>query len=107
MCIRDRLKTDAGFRVIDPEFCFVGPPEFDLGVLAAHWIFCGGQSNRAAVDRVVNASSQQVSEGLVFGFAGAELIRRLVGVAQLPLNADLQRRTKWLECGIQFLQQSL
>ena len=101
------LKTDAGFRVIDPEFCFVGPPEFDLGVLAAHWIFCGGQADRVAVDRVVNASSQQVSAGLVFGFAGAELVRRLVGVAQLPLNADLQRRTKWLECGIQFLQQSL
>ena len=101
------LKTDAGFRVIDPEFCFVGPPEFDLGVLAAHWIFCGGQANRVAVDRVVNASGRQVSEGLVFGFAGAELIRRLLGVAQLPLNADLQRRTQWLECGIQFLQESL
>ena len=101
------LKTDAGFRVIDPEFCFVGPPEFDLGVLAAHWIFCGGQADRVAVDRVVQANSRQVSEGLVFGFAGAELIRRLVGVAQLPLNADLQLRTKWLECGIQFLQQSI
>ena len=101
------LKTDAGFRVIDPEFCFVGPPEFDLGVLAAHWIFCGGQADRVAVDRVVQANSRQVSEGLVFGFAGAELIRRLVGVAQLPLNADLQCRTKWLECGIQFLQQSI
>jgi len=57
--------------------------EFDLGVLAAHWIFCGGQANRVAVDRVVNASGRQVSEGLVFGFAGAELIRRLLGVAQL------------------------
>ena len=29
------------FFVIDPEFCFVGPPEFDLGVLLAHAVFCG------------------------------------------------------------------
>ncbi len=100
------LKTDAGFRVIDPEFCFLGPPEFDLGVLAAHWIFCGGQADRSTIERVVKASSQ-VSKGLVFGFAGAELVRRLVGVAQLPLKADLERRTKWLQCGIQFLKQSL
>ena len=98
------LKTDAGFRVIDPEFCFLGPPEFDLGVLAAHWIFCGGQADGSAIDRVVQANNRQVAEGLVFGFAGAELVRRLVGVAQLPLNADLQLRTKWLECGIQFLK---
>ena len=101
------LKTDAGFRVIDPEFCFLGPPEFDLGVLAAHWIFCGAESDRSVIDHVVQASNHQVSEKLVFGFAGAELIRRLVGVAQLPLNADLPCRTKWLQCGIRFLQQSL
>ncbi len=101
------LKTDAGFRIIDPEFCFLGPPEFDLGVLAAHWIFCGGHADRSAIDHVVQTSNRKVSEALVFGFAGAELIRRLVGVAQLPLNADLPRRTKWLECGVQFLQQSL
>lgn len=24
--------------VIDPEFCFAGPPEFDYGVMAAHLI---------------------------------------------------------------------
>ena len=101
------LKTDAGFRVIDPEFCFLGPPEFDLGVLAAHWIFCGGPTDRSAIDLVIQGSNRQISEGLVFGFAGAELIRRLVGVAQLPLKADLACRTRWLECGIRFLADSL
>ena len=51
------LKTDAGFRVIDPEFCFLGPPEFDLGVLAAHWIFCGGPTDRSAIDLVIQGSN--------------------------------------------------
>ena len=107
------LKTEAGFRVIDPEFCFVGPREFDLGVLAAHWIFCGGQTDRATIDRVIqtsvshNDSADQISHNLVLGFAGAELVRRLTGVAQLPLDADLSQRTEWIDCGVHFLNLSL
>ena len=107
------LKTDAGFRVIDPEFCFCGPREFDLGVLAAHWIFCGGKAGASTIDRVIDAAvvkadtACQISRQLVFGFAGAELIRRLLGVAQLPFEADLDRRVQWLDCGVQFMKKSI
>jgi len=100
------LKTESGFRVIDPEFCFCGPQEYDLGVLAAHWIFCGGEVDDATVDRVC-ADSTNISRPLIFGFAGAELVRRLIGVGQLPLDADLSRRVKWLECGVRFLRKSV
>ena len=100
------MKTELGFRVIDPEFCLCGPREYDLGVLAAHWIFCGGEASDATIDRVC-ADSAQVSRPLIFGFAGAELIRRLIGVGQLPLDADLSQRIQWLECGVVFLQKSV
>ena len=30
------LKTEEGIRIIDPEFCFFGDPEFELGVTLAH-----------------------------------------------------------------------
>ena len=30
------IRTSAGLRVIDPEFCFFGVPAFDLGVFLAH-----------------------------------------------------------------------
>jgi len=99
------LKTESGFRVIDPEFCFCGPMEFDLGVLAAHWIFCGSEAGDATIDRVCDACRKEVSRELLMGFAGAELVRRLVGVAQLPLDADLATREKWLQCGVTFLEQ--
>ena len=99
------LKTDPGFRVIDPEFCFCGPREYDLGVLAAHWIFCGGEASDTTIDRVC-AGPTQISRPLILGFAGAELIRRLIGVGQLPLEADLSRRVEWLECGVRFLRES-
>ena len=101
------LKTESGFRVIDPEFCFAGPQEFDLGVLAAHWIFCGGKPDSTTIDRVSQAIADEVSTELVKGFAGAELVRRLIGVAQLPLDADLNQRTEWLNCGIEFLKHSI
>ncbi len=99
------LKTEHGFRVIDPEFCFCGPTEYDLGVLAAHWIFCGSEADETTINRVCNGLSR-VSRPLIFGFAGNELIRRLIGVGQLPLDADISRRTAWLDCGVRFLRRS-
>ena len=94
------LKTAAGFRVIDPEFCFAGPVEFDLGVLAAHWIFCDATSDRSTIDRVCKAYGESSADArLVAKFAGVELIRRLMGVAQLPLDADLNQRLQWLKAG--------
>ena len=101
------LKTESGFRVIDPEFCFAGPQEFDLGVLAAHWIFCGSKADASTINRVCEAIAGDVSLERVKGFAGAEIVRRLIGVAQLPLAADLGRRTEWLHCGVDFLKQSI
>jgi len=100
------LKTESGFRVIDPEFCFCGPREFELGVVAAHWIFCGSDASRATIDRVCDRYAKDVSRKQMAGFTGAELVRRLIGVAQLPLDADLTRRAEWLECGVQFLKHS-
>jgi 5-methylthioribose kinase len=89
------LRTAAGPRVIDPEFGFLGCPEFDVGVLRAHLDFAG------AADRSLDAYAPPVGFDPVLaeGFAGVERIRRLLGVAQLPLEADLAQRRAWLEQG--------
>ncbi len=69
--------------VIDPEFCFGGAPEFDYGVLAAHLILAAQE--RALVRRVADAAATAgCDSALVAGFAGVEVMRRLIGVAQLP-----------------------
>lgn len=97
------LHTDAGFRVIDPEFCFAGPPEFDLGILSAHRLFCDAGLGRESVMRDCESyqllADLSLDPLLVHRFAGAEMIRRLIGVAQLPLVADLAQRRRWLEIG--------
>lgn len=99
------LRTADGPRVIDPEFGFLGCPEFDLGVLIAHLHFAGHPGMELpAGDAAASVLSAYVpppgfDPALARAFAGAELVRRLLGVAQLPLDADLAQRERWLETG--------
>ncbi len=69
--------------VIDPEFCFTGPAEFDFGVFAAH-LYLSGNGARVAEARALYG--HPLEEDLWRGFAGVEILRRIGGVAQLPLG---------------------
>ncbi len=88
------LRTRRGVFVIDPEFCLLGFPEYDLGVLYAHLIFARHEDmwNIVRTNYTHDADWQ-----LAARFAGAEIMRRLIGVAQLPLEADLGQKRSWLE----------
>ncbi len=91
--------TDApSLFVIDPEFCFVGPPEFDLGVLLAHTLFCGIDCEEAK-QQILTAyhSDGVIRHDLWTRFAGLEILRRLLGVAQLPLTATLETKRQWID----------
>ena len=74
--------------VIDPEFGFYGRAEFDLGVFMAHLLMAG------YADSKVRSILEQYQQDDCFHmplarqFAGVEILRRLFGVAQLPLTQD-------------------
>jgi 5-methylthioribose kinase len=89
------LNTSAGIKVIDPEFCFFGPPEFDLGVMLAHLLLAG--FDRTARNEIRKLYGSPVDEELMVRFAGVEIMRRLIGVAQLPLKIDLPGKRRLLE----------
>ena len=94
------LRLDTGVRVIDPEFCFCGDAEFDLGVFAAHLLLAGEPAERA--ERVLSlyrpAAGSEMSAELARRYAGVEIMRRLIGVAQIPaLRASLAQKTIWLD----------
>ena len=78
--------------VIDPEFCFFGPAEFDLGIFVGHLLLAGRPA--ALVERVFAdyRGAAPLDRELALRFAGMEIMRRLIGVAQLPLVADLARK---------------
>jgi len=87
------LLTSRGPFVIDPEFCFPGCREFDVGVMTGHIALATGifQLDRLQ-DDFASASGMQWS--LAGQFAAIEVLRRLLGVAQLPLSLNLEQRVQ-------------
>jgi 5-methylthioribose kinase len=98
------LETDRGPMVIDPEFCFFGPGELDLGVMLAHLYLA--REPEPIVSRLMDgylawegaaSGAASISPSLVRGFAGVEIMRRLIGVAQIPLPYALDVKKELLD----------
>jgi 5-methylthioribose kinase len=84
------MVCENGLKIIDPEFAFAGDPEFDLGILAAHL-------KLASVDKDIYTLIQQyycrpVKMESIRQWEGVEIIRRLIGVAQLPLQKNIAEK---------------
>ncbi|SVA18148.1 uncharacterized protein METZ01_LOCUS71002 [marine metagenome] len=95
------LRTTQGIRIIDPEFAFTGAAEFDVGVFAAHLAFTG--LDDAAIRKALGQyqSTKPFDLRLALGFAGVEVLRRLWGIAKLPLpDNQIDRESVWIEWAI-------
>lgn len=97
------LGTKDGLKVIDPEFSFKGFPEFDLGVLIAHLTLTGHSSRHFKLLSLGYPHFQEMKEDLIAGFAGTEILRRLLGVAQLPINLALKEKRSLIEMASQWV----
>lgn len=90
------LRTLNGVKIIDPEFCFFGPAEFDLAVTIAHNDLAQlGPETRAAWLAAYHRPPG-FSEALLWPLAGVEILRRLIGLAQLPLDMNLETKAHLL-----------
>jgi 5-methylthioribose kinase len=76
--------------VIDPEFSFIGFPEYDLGVMAAHAVMA--TSDLKYMQTISGAYKGQADINLMSQIAGIEIMRRLIGLAQLPLDRNLDEK---------------
>src|SRR6185369_3978544 len=79
------LRMADGVKIIDPEFCFFGPPEFEIGVMLAHLYLARQPEDTIAAVVDFYRARAPLEERLARQFAGVEIMRRLVGVSQLPL----------------------
>jgi len=79
------LRTERGLRIIDTEFSFFGDEEFDLGVAIAH--FALAAQPIATAEEFLNGYERLRSFDVpwVARYAACEVMRRLIGVAQLPI----------------------
>ena len=84
------MKNENRLYVIDPEFSFVGFAEFDLGVMAAHLIMATLDQDYVAT--ICHKYIGSAEMNLVTKVAGIEIMRRLIGLAQLPLEYSIEEK---------------
>lgn len=80
--------------VLDPEFGFLGFPEFDLGVMAAHLIMA--THDVSFLEIISEAYPGKHDKPLVAQIAGVEIMRRIIGLAQLPLERSIEEKESLL-----------
>ncbi|MDP5043536.1 MAG: phosphotransferase, partial [Leeuwenhoekiella sp.] len=90
------LKTNSGLKIIDPEFCFFGDPEFELGVTLAHLKMAAQPEE--LVNKAVDFYTEKapLNKQLCFQYMATEILRRILGLAQLPLKITLSERENLL-----------
>ena len=97
------LNTNNGIKIIDPEFSFFGYPEFDLAVMIAH-CYLSAQP-QAIIDNIMAAYKRKddFNEELLNQFIGIEIMRRLLGLAQVPFVATLETKKALLKKSYAFI----
>jgi len=97
------LRDSGQLCVIDPEFSFCGDPEFDIGVFQAHLLLSGHTEEMVEFWMEAALDGTEGDRHLVRQYAGVEVMRRLIGVAQLPMERTpaekrllLERSREWV-----------
>ncbi|XP_067672837.1 methylthioribose kinase-like [Haliotis asinina] len=126
------MVKDKDAKVFDSEFCYVGPCSFDIGLLVANYIFVyychllqpdDNDNRRVFAYRVVDICNKTVTEYLehmtsfdgdkdqanfmseVAGFAGCEIVRRLIGAAHVTeFDTTPQAEVDALGAGVRLLK---
>lgn len=99
------LKVNGTVKVIDPEFSYFGLAEFDVAVFLAHLKMA--QSSPALQQKVREQyqAPSDFDETLLDQFIGVEILRRLIGIAQLPLALTIDEKGQLMQEAISLLKQ--
>ncbi|WP_116107994.1 phosphotransferase [Lewinella sp. IMCC34191] len=91
------LQLDDRVFVIDAEFAHLGRPEFDVGVLMGHLLMSRSSEKRIRQIDTDYAKPPGFDVALARKFCYVEIMRRIIGIAQLPLFLSLDERKHLLE----------
>ncbi|MCH3885497.1 phosphotransferase [Tenacibaculum aquimarinum] len=89
------MRKDNDIYIIDPEFSFLGFAEFDLGVLAAHAILIS--QNKTVFSVIEKNYPNKIDSKLLNQVAGIEIMRRLIGLAKLPISLTIKEKEELLK----------
>lgn len=98
------LKTGKGIMIIDPEFAFHGAPEFDLGVMMAHMLM--SKHDFSTLQKIWDGYNAPANfdHGLLSAFTGVEIMRRTIGIAQLPLNLTIAEKINLMSNALEWIE---
>lgn len=91
------LGTSDGIKVIDTEFSFMGDPEFDLGVLCAHLMMSNTSPQTIFQLKAMYMAEKKLDLDLLDQYTGVEILRRLIGLAQLQLTLSLSEKKNLMD----------
>ncbi len=97
------LSVNDKVRVIDPEFAFVGDAEFDLGVMIANLYMAAVDQSRIEECIKYYGSKSELDPHLLNKYVGIEILRRVIGLAQLPLRPDLDFKSALCQTARNFI----
>ncbi len=99
------LKVKDGLKLIDPEFSHLGRAEFDLGVMLAHLKM--SKHPEATIKQVLSHYEPPAyfQQELMWAFTGVEIMRRIIGLAQLPLSLKLEDKQQLLSESVRLIHQ--
>jgi 5-methylthioribose kinase len=98
------LRSGKDLKVIDPEFSFMGPEEWDIAVFTAHLFLA------QTTLEVIQATLKLYKPGDKFdrhkfaGFTGTEILRRLIGLAQVPVALSLDQKNRLIQEAIGWIK---
>ncbi len=95
------MQSEEQTYLIDAEFSHIGFREFDLGVMAAHSVMIIGDTSY--LQQLFHTYEHGFAEQTVLQVAGTEIIRRLIGLAQLPMERTLEEKAQLLEAANELL----
>ncbi len=98
------LKVDNEIKVIDPEFAYFGYAEFDIAVMTAHFFMSGMEINEIKNALHLYKARADFDYGLFSGFCGIEILRRIIGLAQLPLELNLEEKSELMNLAVEFVK---
>lgn len=98
------LSTSESFYVIDPEFSFIAPLEWDISIFIAHLFLA--EASESIIHTAIKSFEKpsNFNDAHFCGFVGIEIIRRIIGLAQLPLDLSLSEKEQLLRKAIGFIK---
>jgi 5-methylthioribose kinase len=100
------LKAGNHIKIIDPEFCFFGLREFELGTMMAHLHLTGQPETVFESIAKHYPAYNELNSKLLNGFLGTEIMRRLIGLAQLPLACNLNTKAALLNTAFKLVMEN-